>query len=259
MDASTQVADTGASMMTGCGRTSSESDGTQTVDVNGMQRSYVVTLPSGYDSSQPHKLVFVWHGRGGTAQQSAITWRYHGIGAHADATTILVAGQGIEDGQGRIGWGHASDIPFVEAMIDQLSSQYCVDPDRIFSSGHSYGGYMSNRVGCRLGHRFRAITPVMGGGPQIGSRPTTCQGKVAAWITHGRNDSVVAFSQGEASRDYWRTANGCDETSSPTGVGECVSYDSCDDGHPVVWCPSDEQHRPPSYAPRAMWDFFAQF
>jgi poly(3-hydroxybutyrate) depolymerase len=259
MDGSTQPSDAGSGAPTGCGRSQSEPDGMQTVDVNGLQRSYIVTLPSNYDANQPHKLIFVWHGRGGTAQQTAITWGYHGIRPQADGTAIFVAGQGIEDGQGRIGWGHASDIPVVEAMIDKLTGLYCVDESRIYSSGHSYGGYMSNRVGCLLGSRFRAITPVMGGGPQFGARPPSCTGKVASWITHGRNDTVVQFSQGQESRDYWRTANGCDETSTETGVGECVSYDNCDDGYPVVWCPSNEQHRPPSYAPQAMWNFIAQF
>ena len=44
---------------------------TYMIDVSGTSRSYIVTLPANYNASQPHQLVFAWHGRTGTAMQIA--------------------------------------------------------------------------------------------------------------------------------------------------------------------------------------------
>ena len=53
---------------------------------------------------------------------------------------------------------------------------------------------------------MRAIAPVAGGGP-FG----TCPGDpVSAVIMHGMNDLVVPFTQGEGSRDTWRSDAGCE-------------------------------------------------
>ncbi len=188
------------------------------------------------------------------------TYKYQGIrdvpGAARNA--IFVAGQGLETGDGA-GWASPNDIPFVRAMLESLKSNYCVDENRIYSSGHSFGGYMSNNVGCNLGSTFRAIAPVMGGGPGFGPIPPGCSGKVAAWITHGRNDPTVAFSEGEASRNFWKNRNNCGDTTDDIGPGECAEYQGCDDGLPVVWCPTDLAHEPPDFAGVQIWNFFDRF
>ena len=58
------------------------------------------------------------------------------------------------------------DMPFFDAMLAQMSADYCVDPARIFVAGQSYGGLMTNAVGCLRGDVVRAIAVVAGSGPQ---------------------------------------------------------------------------------------------
>jgi len=250
----------------GCGNASPPADGTQTIDVDGTEREFIVALPDDYDASMPYKLVFAWHGLGGMASQIATGFGgggFYGLENRAMGSTIFVAGQGLDTsnsvGSGP-GWDNMGgrDVAFTAAMLEWLRSSYCIDNDRIFSVGMSYGGIMSNTVGCALGDDFRAIAPIAGMGPSAFGGGGACTGQVAAWIAHGNMDNVVSFSSGEGSRDHWLEANHCDSTNMPSG-DNCVAYDGCDDGMPVVWCEFSGGHTVPSFASEEIWAFFSQF
>jgi poly(3-hydroxybutyrate) depolymerase len=256
-----------ASPSSGCGAADWPAGGDQTIDVDGLQREFIVALPDGYDPSAPHKLVFAWHGLGGSASQIATGFLgggYYGLQARSSGDTIFVAGQGLDTsnavGSGP-GWDNMGgrDVAFTRAMLEWMRSSYCIDDARIFSVGMSYGGIMSNRVGCELGDDFRAIAPMAGSGPGYGGFGASCVGQVAAWLAHGNTDMVVSFSSGQSSRDHWATENHCGTTTVPTTPDPCVAYEGCDDGYPVHWCEFDGGHTVPSFASEAIWAFFSQF
>jgi polyhydroxybutyrate depolymerase len=251
----------------GCGNASPPADGPQTIDVDGTEREFIVAVPDGYDANTKYKLVFAWHGLGGMASQIAGGFGrggYYGLESRAMGSTIFVAGQGLDTtnsvGSGP-GWDNMGgrDVAFTAAMLEWLRTNYCIDNDRIFSVGMSYGGIMSNTVGCALGDDFRAIAPMAGMGPRSFGMGSACTGQVAAWITHGNTDMIVTYASGEASRDYWVGANNCQTSSMPAGSNGCVAYDGCDDGHPVVWCEFDGGHTVPMFASEEVWAFFSQF
>ena len=198
---------------TGCGATDWPMDGPGNFDIEGMTREYIITLPAGYDPNVPHKLIFAWHGLGGTAEQIASGFfgrgGYYGLENRAGGTAIFATGQGLPALGGGAGWSSENDFPFVQTLMNHIKSNYCVDEARVFSTGASYGGIQSNRIGCRFADQFRAIAPIMGSGPASFFGGTTCPGQVAAWITHGRMDATVTFDQGEGSRDFWVAANHC--------------------------------------------------
>ena len=61
------------------------------------------------------------------------------------------------------GWTNGSttdDVDFVETMIDYLTTNFRVDPDRIYSTGMYNGGFMSYRLACELGKKIAAIASV---------------------------------------------------------------------------------------------------
>ena len=123
----------------------------------------------------------------------------------------------------------------------------------MFSTGHSFGGYFSNTLGCARSSALRAIAPVAGGGPF----DAACDpAPLAVWLAHAPNDDVVPFSQGEASLEHWAEHGGCASTGTPATPEGCVSRDGCAGG-PVVFCTHDEGHDWPSLAPASIWGFFA--
>jgi poly(3-hydroxybutyrate) depolymerase len=117
---------------------------------------------------------------------------------------------------------------------------------------------MSNTLGCQMGDVFRAIAPMSGSGPGFGGR-ATCVGQVAVWMSHGDNDTVVATSSGEASRDFWVKANHCQMQTAPVDPSPCVAYAGCDADLPVTFCEFSGGHTVPSFAAAAIWKFFSQF
>jgi poly(3-hydroxybutyrate) depolymerase len=120
----------------------------------------------------------------------------------------------------------------------------------------SYGGIMSNNIGCQMGDVFRAIAPIAG---SLFGRTSCVNHPVAAWMTHGTADMDVAISGAEAARDAFRTANHCTTTTMPTEPSPCVTYQGCDAGYPVVWCVHDGGHTIPAFSAEAIANFFRQF
>ncbi len=247
-----------ATTSSGCGAAMTPGSGNFTIDVAGTMRSYIVKIPTTYDTNKPYRLVFAWHGLGGTAQQIA-QFGYYQLEQPSAGSAIFVSGQGLDTGTGA-GWPNTNgqDVNFVKALLEWMKKSYCIDEKRVFSVGMSYGGIMSNTLGCQMGGVFRAIAPMAGSGPfQFGT--SACVGQVAAWLTHGTGDTVVTYDAGVGSRETWRTRNKCQATSQPTPPSPCVAYDGCDPGYPVHWCAWDGGHTIPTFAAGAIWSFLSQF
>lgn len=253
----------------GCGQAEWPAAGNQTIDVDGTMREYITKIPASYDPNKPYRLVFAWHGLGGTAMSIAggFGGGYYGLATAQRwaEEAIFIAGQGLPtmgaDGSaGGAGWPNSGgrDVAFTRKMIDWATSEYCIDRTRIFSTGMSYGGIMSNTIGCELGDLLRAIAPIAGSGPRsFGGR--MCVGQPAAWLAHGNMDDVVSFMSGQGSRDHWVMANHCTMDTMPVAPDMCVAYQGCDPGHPVHWCEFAGGHTVPQFAAQAIFEFFKQF
>jgi polyhydroxybutyrate depolymerase len=240
-------------------------------------RQFYVSVPSNYDPSRPYRLIFAWHYYSGSASGLAAI---DSGGAPDAATTtgpppvpgyygvqpllpdaIYVAGQGLSTTPGDAttsSWTNANDedIAFTKSMIAWIESNFCVDSARILSVGMSVGGYMSNTVGCEMPDVFRAIAVMSGAAPG-----SACKSHdIAAWMTHGTADTTISISSDETARDQFLADNYCGATMEPVDPSPCVSYDGCDSGYPVVWCPVEgEGHAIPTFAAGGIATFFSQF
>jgi polyhydroxybutyrate depolymerase len=233
-----------------------------TIDVAGTNRTYILVVPATYDVTRAYPLVFAWHGRTGSAAGAR---SYFGMEAQAGDDAILVYPQGLDVSStpGDTGWeltATGRDVALFDALQADLASRYCVG--RTYSMGHSFGGFMSNALACFRGGTdagdVRAIASIAGGGP-FGA----CSGgALSAVIIHGSADSIVPFSQGEASRDTWRTKAGCATSEAASTPSPCVAYDSCTAGVAVRWCPhastTSGGHGWPSFAAPAAWQLFTE-
>jgi polyhydroxybutyrate depolymerase len=246
-----------AAPSSGCGAASASGVSNGTVQARSKARTYVLSVPAGYASSKTYPLVFAWHGLGGSGQLARL---YFGVEQQSAGQAIFVypdalplASQGNQPGWDLTPTG--DDVAFFDALAAQLSSSLCVDKNRIFSIGHSFGGYMTNTLGCSRGDVLRAIAPVSGGGPYT----PTCQGSVAAWLAHGSADTTVTIDVGIASRDHWVKANGCAATTTAVAPAPCAAYAGCKTDLPVVWCEHTGGHDWPSFAAAGIWNFLASF
>jgi len=260
----------GASASSGCGMPAPASM-RYSIDVGGMTREYILSVPSNYDANHPYILIFAWHPWGGSAQQVAGTGNsgYYGLKGTSNNQAILVAPEGLDFGGNGLGWGNTNgqDIAFLHSMLDLFQSQMCIDQKRIFSAGFSFGGMMSNAVGCA--GLARAVAPMAGNstvsGCLAGTQPVAYMG------FHGTHDSVVDISGGRTARDVFVKRNGCSSTTTPSSPSwcdglasnyqpcTCVDYQGCMPGYPVTWCEYNADHQAAPNSGTTLWTFFTQF
>jgi poly(3-hydroxybutyrate) depolymerase len=263
----------GATPSTGCGKAGLES-GTYMIDVDGLMRKYILLVPADYDANKPYRLVFGWHPWGGSAQQVAGNGNsgYYGLVGESEGTAIFVAPEGLDFGGNGLGWGNedGQDMAFLEAMLAHFTGELCIDQDRIFSTGFSFGGMFSFTSGCSSTGMMRAIAP-QAGDPAIGGCENSDR-RVAVMGFHGTEDTVVSIDGGRRGRDEFVGRNHCTMETTPVegsvwcdGIPDnrqpcaCVSYNGCDEGYPVIWCEFNGPHTPAPNSGATIWNFFAQF
>lgn len=268
------MADAGVPMRSGCGAVSlpkacdSYRSGPCALTVAGVSRTYFVVPPANYDANTPTPLVFAWHYFGATAQTLSANG-FFGIRA-AFPNAIYVAGQGLDDGSTGggmdYGWPNTDgqDVAFAKAMLAALNADYCIDAQRVFSAGVSYGGWMTNTLGCQMPEVFRAIA-VVSGGLSVETAGSCANRPVAAWLTHGDADATVPFADGERARDVFIGKNACSTLDTQKVVVNpnttCMVHDECSTGnYPVVWCPVlGGGHNMPAWVGAEMGAFFSRF
>ncbi|MFN8495486.1 MAG: prolyl oligopeptidase family serine peptidase [Caldilineaceae bacterium] len=94
-------------------------------------------------------------------------------------------------------WPELADS--LDALLDEITQSYAVDPQRVYLTGLSMGGYGAWYLGSTRPQRFAAIAPICGGGYWFHGFPD----RVAAlkdtpvWTFHGAKDDVVPLSSSE--------------------------------------------------------------
>ena len=197
-----------------------------------MTRSYEVLVPTLYDPDRPLALVLVFHGGLGTSNDAKNWGLQSAPGAATDG--IFVFPQGIDFPPYGVGWNESCsgyDMPFFDAMAQSIESTYCVDTNRVFATGFSWGADFTNNLGCCRGDALRAVAPASGAD---GNYNSVCVPKMPAFrITYGVPD---AYSQTEFDIvvNLYRNAHQCAAVSDAIPPTPCVAYRGCD--QPVVEC-----------------------
>lgn len=249
----------GGATSPGCGSASPLQSGTLNANVDGTQRNYVLDVPANYDPNTPYRLVFVWHPLAGSASQ-VVNGGYDGLKSLAEGSAIFVAPDGTDGGNAMVsgkGWWNDGDkdMKFFTAMFEELNAGLCIDQERIFSTGFSFGGMMSYTIGTQF-DVFRAIAPTSGNLSVI-PHQDKYTGPLAVMAFHGDNDTFVTTAGGREAIAHYRMRNNCESANQPVDPSPCVEYQNCD--VPTIWCEYPGAHAPWNQMPRAVWSFFAQF
>ena len=162
-------------------------------------RLYRVHLPSTYHNTFPTPLILYFHGGGGTATDAD---RRSGFTALAEQDHfIVVYGQGLTDvNTGETFWADVGpvdygidDVQTVNHMLDDLQNKFCIDAHRVFATGFSSGGGMSNLLACRLADRIAAVAPVSGNFYMVpgGCHPSR---PISVLNIHGTADPLLPYN-----------------------------------------------------------------
>ena len=209
---------------------------------DGILRAYRVYIPAMYNPSVPVALLFNLHGYGSNNVEQEIYGNFRPI---ADtAGFIVVHPNGTLDAQNKRFWNTfggstVDDIGFISALIDTLSSDFNIDPNRIYSTGMSNGGFMSYELACGLSSRIAAIASVAGS--MIYSHMNSCGAlhPTPVMEIHGTADGTVPydgtaiFEPVSAVVDHWVQYNNCLATPAMTLVPDINLTDGCTAEHYV--------------------------
>ena len=138
-----------------------------TINYEDIDRTFILYVPSSYDSSTKQPLVFNFHGYGSNASEQMA---YGDMRSQADANGfILVHPEALDDIYGSSywnikGWSQSvhDDVKFTENLINLLMDKYSINAERIYSTGMSNGGFFSFHLACNLNASFAAVASVTG-------------------------------------------------------------------------------------------------
>jgi polyhydroxybutyrate depolymerase len=228
----------------------------RTLVVDGLTRSYLVDAPGG-PAAQPRPLVLVFHGFGHFAAGLRANLGFPELAARGELVAIHAEGRDDVRLLNRVarGWdiapGDTRDVAFVRAILDAVEAERCIDRRRIFATGFSNGGFVSNLLGCQLADRLAAVAPVAGGRALDACAPTM---PMPILFVHGTADRVVPLRMTAAAAGWWRRANHCAESAADEMRDGCAAARDC--AADVVVCQGSQQHTWPADATTRIWDFF---
>ncbi len=141
----------------------------KSAEVNGIVRTWYEYVPSSCTPDQKWPVVFVFHGRGGTAETFfdiscvstvAEARRFIAIVPQAglyqqkkDGLRNVLLWCGTYDGK------PVDDIAFIRHILADVQANHSVDLGRVYAMGQSSGGMMSDMLSYAAGDIFAAVAP----------------------------------------------------------------------------------------------------
>jgi predicted peptidase len=151
---------------------------------------YLLFLPEGYGKEQKRwPLMLFLHGAGERGDDLNKV-KVHGppkiVETRKDFPFIVVSPQCPEDDW----WTKKTEM--LINLLDDIIARYDVDPERVYLTGLSMGGYGSWALASEYPDRFAAVVPICGGGNRIMS---IFLKDMPIWAFHGAKDSVVPVEE----------------------------------------------------------------
>lgn len=197
----------------------------RTVVVNGVTYKYQVFVPDNWNKNVKWPVILFLHGSGERGTDGIIPTEI-GIGTairkHVDRFPFIVVFPQCREHDW---WTSVAMEAQVLKALDQSIKEFKGDPQRIYLTGLSMGGYGTWGIAASHPGKFAAIVPVCGGirlphGLKTPTAPpmddsadpyaATAQkiGKTPVWIFHGDADNRVSVSEARQMNDALKAAGG---------------------------------------------------
>jgi len=267
------------------------------VDSGGSSRDYIIDIPEDYDPTYPYRLIFSWHQAYGSANGNAVgqypandgpnfdAENYAYFGLHREATAandpaIFIAPQGI----GNFPWDYERDVVLFDDLLALVTQNLCVDENRVFTTGFSFGAMMSHALSLGRASKLRGAVTMAPANYNF-TQPENESATIAYFGITGMSDGTCPWVNSDDQQRGGKYCvlthaedNGCASSGEiPTvngGSNEylCYDFEDCDANYPVKVCTFDGAHTPSSvsagspgddglaaFIPPLAWDFISQF
>lgn len=191
--------------------------------LDGVERLFYVYRPDVYDENQALPVLMVLHGGKGSAAGMA-----EKVDLFEEANNfgfIAVYPESFEsewnDGRQATESG-VSDLKYLESVAQQLVQNWSADANRIFVSGISSGGNMTQKLACESLNVFAGFSPIASNMPE--HLLTNCLNPKSLQpmlLFYGTEDPLMSFDGGESTSPFASKAKGYGEEgylSSPESI-----------------------------------------
>lgn len=169
-------------------------DSTQQIQLGG--RSYLLSLPQNYHSSNSYKLLLAFHPSGGTSQEMRSLSQFDKLSS--DYIVAYPKSEQVEWNEGcdcniahRLG---ADDLGFTQNVINDIRQRHSITEGEIYAAGFSQGGLFVQNLACNLSDTFKAVAVVAA--PMSIQLASSCapQQPVSIMMVHGTADPVLPYN-----------------------------------------------------------------
>lgn len=180
-------------------------------DQSGALMRYLVWLPEDYGVNRDHlhPMIVYLHGSGNDTYDSefVIGFGLPAVLASADQPSpfdFVVLSPQAEPGST---WTVGDQLEVVQRVVDSAVDTYLVDPNRVYLTGMSMGGYAAWHLATRHPDRYAAMISVSGSGYQLATLPPeeySCRlSEVPVKAVHGIRDRIADYEPIRVSVDAW--------------------------------------------------------
>lgn len=192
----------------------------QELTVGERERSYVRSIPEGYDPSDSEEswpVVMAFHGMGLTSEDIRKTTGLE------QSRAIVVFPQGVDNAWEPAPYAATNpgkDLAFVRAILQDLEEELRVDSSQIFATGFSNGGGFATYLGCQMPDMIAGVASV--GGAFYHSVLEECSPAPVKYLNiHGSEDALINYNGG--------FRNGQPYSSVPDVLADLTARSGCED------------------------------
>lgn len=220
----------------------------RTIRAGGVERSYLLHLPSERAAGASMPLLLVFHGAGGESGGMAEHTGLSAAGTERGYAVVYPDGIGRRWNDGRVRSSGPDDVGFIRLLLDSLTRELPVDSSRIYAAGISNGAGLAYRIACELPGTLAAIAPVAGAPAAALEERCAATSPVSVISFRGTRDRQMPYDGGPVlsaprSAALFAEVNGCPSPPEVVAEPDTVTdgtrvrrsaYTSCRDGHEVV-------------------------
>lgn len=218
------------------------------LEVDGHRRTYRVFAPRTIEQDAPAALLLALHDAFGSAESFRQTTQFDDAATAGNFVVVYPESHaGTWNGGfccGRAAQEDVDDVGFLTRVLDEVLTNYPIDPARVFAAGASNGAIMAYRLGCDLASRVTGVASV--GGAMVMDDCAPRQ-PVSVLALHGTEDGHVPYQGGLTSGGpvpvpsqpdllaRWAELSGCAETAGVEthGVVRTSTWERCRAGRSV--------------------------
>lgn len=160
------------------------------------ERSYLLTLPAGFQPDKSYKLLLVFHGSGGNASDMRQTAQFE---QYSDEYIIAYPKSQVVEWNEGCGCNIADrlnvdDLGFVDQVIADIQQKYRLYDGEIYAAGFSQGGLFTQNLACNRSSVFKAVAVVAGSMSQQLAASCFPEQPLSVMMVHGSHDTVLPYS-----------------------------------------------------------------